>query len=178
MIKALRLWWQGQARARDASPSQNANEGLGQPPGANTFQAATHDRPADAATPPDGTRHPAESALDALVQAWTERARTPGPPLNFLNADVVARLFAENLRSVITDRIGINSHWVRANYPLFCNSIHLDYCPPFKDFARELSNILPRIRQERLTNGRRESYTVYIINEIPFGVEPPPARQG
>ena len=164
MIKALRSWRQGQARARDASPSQNANQGQGQSPGADTFQGAANGQPANTAT----TYRPpslAVEALEGLKKAWIEQANTHRPPNSFLSAEVVAQLFASSLRGQLAlFRHGIHSTWIREHYPLFCNSLHLDFPPPYKDFAHELAKVLPRRRREHWENGKRiRSSTWYYV---------------
>jgi hypothetical protein len=164
MIKALRSWLQGQARVRDASPSQNANQGQGQSPGADTFQDAANGQPANTAT----TYRPqtlAVEALEGLKKAWIEQANTHRPPISFLSAEVVAQLFASSLRGELAlFRHGINSTWIREHYPLFCNSLHLYFPPPYKDFAHELAKVLPRRRRENWENGKRiRSFTCYYV---------------
>ena len=103
--------------------------------------------------------------MEGLKKAWIEQANTHRPPNWFLSAEVVAQLFASSLRSQQPlFRHCINSTWIREHYPLFCNSLHLSFPPPYKDFAHDLAKALPRRRLEHWENGKRiRSFTAYYV---------------
>ena len=57
---------------------------------------------------------------------------------------------------------GIDSSWVKANYPLFCRWQGATNVPPHRVFAGELKRFLPRRRRQDWRNGQcQSSWTAY-----------------
>jgi hypothetical protein len=60
--------------------------------------------------------------------------------------------------------LGISSSWIRSRYPLFCGSVGVTWPPPYKDFGKELANLMPRKRCETWSDGERiHTRTIYRI---------------
>src|SRR5262245_22369622 len=165
MKRGFRFWLRGKPRGHEISGSQNVDEGQDHP--LSPSQCATEE-PREALATTSRPPNLVEQALERLTSAWAEQARTHGPQCLFLSAEVVAQLFASNLRTQLfpNRRSGcwIASTWIRAQYPLFCKSLHLVFPPPYKDFAHELAKLFSRRRREDRETGKRiRSYTVYYI---------------
>jgi hypothetical protein len=102
----------------------------------------------------------AEKVLRALEQAWRQQAEAP-PSANARYLDDAKKLAGEFRRQIQAQRdllgLALSSRcWVRPNYPLFCQSLGIDWQPtPYKDFARELAHLMPRKRREEWQAGKR-----------------------
>jgi hypothetical protein len=62
----------------------------------------------------------------------------------------------------------LRSEWIELRYPLFYRSLGVTWAPPYKDFAKELAQLMPRKRHEARRNGKRvETFTSYLIPRCP-----------
>jgi hypothetical protein len=100
----------------------------------------------------------AERALDALEQTWRQKAAT-APPDDAWHMDGAKNL-ARKFRFQLQENadligLGLTSRWIRQRYPLFCQSLGVPWPPPYKDFAKELSDLMPRKRYETWRDGAR-----------------------
>jgi hypothetical protein len=111
----------------------------------------------------------AEVALDAVLKAWVLEAEAPQCGNRFGTGTGGARGFALRFRHTLQRHpalvnMQINSDWVRKHYPLFCEATGDIWPPPYKDFAHELADFMPRKRKERWQQGRRvDTATWYLV---------------
>ena len=109
----------------------------------------------------------AERALDELEQAWRQKAETAAPD-DAWHGDGAKKL-ARKFRSQLQEHadligLGLTSRWIRQRYPLFCQSLGVHWPPPYKDFAKELADLMPRKRYETWRDGARiDTCTSYRI---------------
>jgi hypothetical protein len=102
-----------------------------------------------------------ENALRAVEQAWRQQAEAPPSSESARHLDDAKKLAGEFRRQIQTQRdlLGLalsSTRWVRPNYHLFCLSLGIDWQPtPYKDFARELAQLMPRTRREEWHAGKR-----------------------
>ena len=65
------------------------------------------------------------------------------------------------------DLIGwrIPREWVQANYPLFVHALNAEEVP-YKDFAHELADVMPRKRLEKWKDGKRVwTHRYYLVQD-------------
>ena len=103
---------------------------------------------------PDPDR--AARALDALTSTWAQAGHA--------TANELAVAFRHTLQAQ-PDLMGrrLPGEWIEARYPAFCASLGVRRPPPYKDFAKELAEEMPRKRQDLRRNGRRETFTTYLV---------------
>jgi hypothetical protein len=107
---------------------------------------------------------PAEVALQVLETDWAALMRIQCSPVKYLSAELLAQHFVGYLRSQ-PPLLGrwIRSNWIRDQYPLFCSALHLEFRPPYQDFANSLAQIVPRRRMDIREKGRRVTVTAYRV---------------
>ena len=106
----------------------------------------------------------ADAALAALARTWSDTVAVS----RSTSAKEIALAFHRCLAAE-PDIAGlcVRSEWVRAHYPTFCKWLRLNWAPPYKDFARELAFLMPRVRQETWRDGRRVgTATVYFVGPL------------
>lgn len=99
---------------------------------------------------------------------WSEQTATDkrGPP-----EIVTARVLACRFRACLQSEpalIGwrIPRQWVQANYPVFVRALNVELVP-YKDFAHELADVMPRKRLEGWSGGKRLWTHRYYLVEDP-----------
>jgi hypothetical protein len=99
-----------------------------------------------------------ERAASALVSNWVRAT------CRELSARELAIEFRRALQTQ-PDLAGnrIRSKWIEWRYPLFCASLGVCWPPPYKDFAKELAQLMPRKRIDVWRGGKRVTYRVYVI---------------
>ena len=102
----------------------------------------------------------------ALQQAWAAAPYCNDTVL-FLNTDDLARKFRRSLQEQ-TDLIdwGVNTDWVKENFPLFCRSLGGKINRPtrYEIFANRLAKTMDRGRRDVWGNGvRLGTITVYWV---------------
>ena len=108
----------------------------------------------------------AQLVLGALAEGWGRTAQNKRS-LRRWHAQDVAQEFWRSLREQ-DSLVGLRlpSQWIEERYPIFCKAQSLCKAPPFKDFARELKQVMPKHRPETLVDGRRRAITTYTV--MPF----------
>jgi hypothetical protein len=97
--------------------------------------------------------------LAALHQRWEDNAWQPA------SANELAREFCRSLQEY-PDLIGqrLASKSIESLYQIFWRSLRYTSAPPFKDFAKALSEVMPKKRLEVWRHGKRmETLTAYLI---------------
>jgi hypothetical protein len=103
--------------------------------------------------------------LRVLEKDWGTLASTQCSPVQAVSPELLAQLFVGYLRSQ-PPLVGcwIGSHWIRDQYPLFCSALHLQFRPPYQDFANSLAEVVPRRRIDIREKGRRvKTVTAYRV---------------
>jgi hypothetical protein len=99
---------------------------------------------------------PQEKSLSRISELWKGQATTEkvGSP-RVAGARELACLFRSSLQSE-TVLVGqsVLTDWVREHYPIFCRALHVA-AVPFKDFAAELGEVMPKRRHSKWKAGRR-----------------------
>ena len=103
-----------------------------------------------------------EVAAELLFAEW-DAARTA--PQCVASADLAMEFVRDLRRYPDIVALPIRHTWVRAVYPLFCQSRGAVPAPPYKDFARALGQLMPRQRKEVWRRGKRETVTRYRMLE-------------
>jgi hypothetical protein len=111
---------------------------------------------------------PPENALSRIEQLWREQAATEKRrPSASVDAKVLACQFRSCLQSepALIGK-GVSTVWVRETYPIFCRALHV-MPVPFKDFARELKEAMPKKRKSRWKGGKRVGVTrrYYVVQD-------------
>ena len=99
---------------------------------------------------------------DDTVHAWTY----PGQAGPYRGPMDLACLFRNSLQAQpALIGMDLRQRWVRKVYPIFCEAVQVDWWPPpYKDFAHELAELMPRRRREIWSKGKRiETFTVYLV---------------
>jgi hypothetical protein len=60
----------------------------------------------------------------------------------------------------------ISRQWVQQHYLLFCQALNVEPVP-YKDFARELADVMPRKRLEQWKDGKRVGTHRYYLVQDP-----------
>jgi hypothetical protein len=101
----------------------------------------------------------ANNILAALVQRWENKANQSA------SANELASKFCRSLQEcpdLIGERLTSNS--IESMYPIFWRSLGYTQAPPYKDFAKALSEVMPKKRLETWRSGKRKgTLTVYLI---------------
>jgi hypothetical protein len=115
----------------------------------------------------------AEQSLGAMADTWAKAAETcPADAYNRMSAEELAVEFCRTVyaHSALIE-FAITSDWISRNYPLMCRAFGLARPPPFKDFAKELANLLSRKRWDRRSrDGKRRTDTIYAIRHPTLAV--------
>jgi hypothetical protein len=142
----------------------------GAPHGGERTVSTTFPTPPGATEPPPcgaGRVSPQDSALSGIVRVWKERATTAQQATP---ATVPARVLACQFRSCLQSEpalVGwrIPRKWVQSNYPIFCRALNVAQVP-YKDFANELAEVMPRKRLEKWSGGKRLwTHRYYLVQD-------------
>lgn len=116
--------------------------------------------------------------MSEIVCVWKNRATTEQRRLpEIVNARELACRFRSCLQSEPA-LVGwrIPRQWVQANYPIFCQALNVEPVP-YKDFAKELAEVMPRKRIERWKAGKRLwTHRYYTVRDPATNVLPLPKR--
>src|SRR5262249_41114977 len=114
--------------------------------------------PGETEPPHGGEIHlsPQQIALSSIARVWKEQATTE---IRNLSETVDARMLACRFRACLQSEpalIGwrIPCEWVQDTYPVFCAALNVELIP-YKDFAKELAEVMPRKRLEHWEGGKR-----------------------
>jgi hypothetical protein len=110
----------------------------------------------------------AQAALDAISRSWWAAAAERRGHLRDIGPEELAHEFWRYLRTT-EDLLhfGVTSKWVKDQYSIFCKAAGVARAPPYRVFAHELAQIMPRRRREIWRGGRRlATHTAYQI--VPF----------
>jgi hypothetical protein len=132
-------------------------EPLNQPTANNAHGDVQSVSPPNQAPPGDVKRStPQEKALIRIAELWKGQATTEkvGSP-RVAGARELACLFRSSLQSesVLAGQ-GVLTDWVREHYPIFCGALHVGVVP-FKDFAAEFGQVMPKWRRSKWKAGKR-----------------------
>jgi hypothetical protein len=106
--------------------------------------------------------------LSEIVRVWGERTTTGQQTTA---ATVSARVIACQFRGCLQSEpalIGwrISRQWVQANYQLFVRALNVEPVA-YKDFAKELAEVMPRKRLEKWKHGKRVATHRYYLVQDP-----------
>jgi hypothetical protein len=97
--------------------------------------------------------------LDALASTWARAAY--GTEHSAKELAVAFRRALQAHPELVGQRL---KEWaIKRFYPLLCRSLRVEWPPPYKDFLKELAEEMPRKRHDLRRNGRRGTYTTYLV---------------